>query len=255
MYAEERQQAIAELVLRRGRVSVTDLADTYDVTTETVRRDLSTLERTGLLRRVHGGAVPAGAVEVVVGERDSTRVQEKEAIAHAAVGLLGDGAGSDVTVLLDAGTTTGRLATMLPRDRRLTVFTHAVTVASRIAGQANVELHLLPGRVRAATQAAVGADTVEALSRLRADIAFMGTNAISARHGFSTPDSDEAAAKRAMVHAARRRVVLADSSKLGREDAVRFAELGEVHVLVTDGGASERDLAPLREAGIEVVTG
>jgi DeoR family fructose operon transcriptional repressor len=83
----------------------------------------------------------------------------------------------------------------------------------------------------------------------------MGTNAISARHGFSTPDSDEAAAKRAMVHAARRRVVLADSSKLGREDAVRFAELGEVHVLVTDAGASERDLAPLREAGIEVVTG
>lgn len=251
MYAEERQQAIAELVLRRGRATVNDLAREYAVTTETVRRDLSSLERTGVLRRVHGGAVPAGAVEVMVSERDTTRVEQKEAIARAALDLLGTAV--DVTVLLDAGTTTGRLATMLPRDRRVTVFTHALTVASRVAGQPNVELHLLPGRVRPTTQAAVGADTVAVLSTLRADVAFMGTNGVTAQHGFSTPDTDEAAAKRAMVRAARCRVVLADSSKLGREDAVRFAELADVHVLVTDSDADESDLAPLREAGIEVV--
>ena len=251
MYAEERQQAIAELVLRRGRATVSELAEQYDVTTETVRRDLSTLERTGLLRRVHGGAVPSGAVEAVVSERDSTSVEQKEAIARAALELLGPAL--EVTALVDAGSTTGRLATLLPRDRRFTVFTHAVTVASRLAGQPQVELHLLPGRVRPTTQAAVGAETVAALGQLRTDIAFLGANAVSPEHGFSTPDPDEAAAKRAIVRAARRRIVLADSSKLGREDAVRFAELADVDTLVTDCHATETDLAPLRAAGIEVV--
>src|ERR1700757_2020100 len=91
MYAEERQQAIAELVMSRGRASVADLAQTYDVTTETVRRDLAVLDRAGILRRVHGGAVPARALHVVepgVIERETTRAEDKEAIAHAALEYL-----------------------------------------------------------------------------------------------------------------------------------------------------------------------
>src|SRR6476469_3129342 len=106
MYAEERQQAMAQLVAARGRLSVAALADEYDVTTETVRRDLSVLERMGLLRRVHGGAVPAhslSAIEFGLAERDHANIEEKDRIARAAVDLLPP-AGS--TVLLDAGSTT-----------------------------------------------------------------------------------------------------------------------------------------------------
>ena len=87
MYAEERQQAIASLVISRGRASVAELADTYDVTTETVRRDLAVLDRAGLVRRVHGGAVPVRALRLVepgVGERENTRAEHKDAIAAAA---------------------------------------------------------------------------------------------------------------------------------------------------------------------------
>ena len=90
MYAEERQQAMAHLISRRGRLSVVQLADQFEVTTETVRRDLSTLDRMGLVRRVHGGAVPAGSLTVIesgIGERDQSNTQAKEAIANAAVAL------------------------------------------------------------------------------------------------------------------------------------------------------------------------
>jgi DeoR family transcriptional regulator, fructose operon transcriptional repressor len=253
MYAEERQQAMAQLVVERGRLSVTEISEQFDVTTETVRRDLSALERIGLVRRVHGGAVPASALAVIeagFGERDQANTDAKDRIAEAALDLLPPANG---TVLLDAGSTTSRLARQLPRDLRLTVVTHAVPVAARLAGTPNVDLHLLPGRVRPTTQAAVGADTVIALERIRADVAFLGTNGLSIGHGLSTPDRDEASTKRAMVSAARRVVCLADSSKVGTESPIRFAELAEVDVLVTDAGLAAADRRGLERAGVEVV--
>jgi DeoR family fructose operon transcriptional repressor len=253
MYAEERQQAMAQLVTERGRLSVTLLASEYDVTTETVRRDLSTLERMGLVRRVHGGAVPAHSLAVLESgfvERDASNTNQKDDIARAAVDLLPP-AGS--TVLIDAGSTTSRLASLLPRDHRLTVVTHAVPVAARLAGNTQVELHLLPGRVRTTTQAAVGPETVAALANLRVDAVFLGTNGITADHGLSTPDWDEAATKRAMVASARRSIVLADASKVGTESPHRFAALDEVDVLVTDSALPVADRRALTRAGLEVV--
>ncbi|MBZ5741064.1 DeoR/GlpR family DNA-binding transcription regulator [Nocardioides mangrovi] len=253
MYAEERQQAIAQLVSDRGRLSVAAIAEQFGVTTETVRRDLSTLERMGLVRRLHGGAVPASSLAVIesgLGERDQANTAQKELIAKAALEELPPPGGM---VLVDAGSTTGRFAAMLPRDLRLTVITHAVPIAARLVGFPSVELHLLPGRVRATTQAAVGADTVGALSRLRVDLVLLGTNGITPGHGLSTPDHEEAAAKRAMLQAARRVICLSDSSKFGTETAVRFAALDEIDVLITDSGISDEDRAAVEDAGVEVV--
>ena len=253
MYAEERQQAMAQLVTERGRLSVAAIAEQFDVTTETVRRDLSVLERMGLLRRVHGGAVPASSLAVIesgLGERDQANTAQKELVAKAALEQLPPPGG---TVLLDAGSTTGRFASLLPRDHRLTVVTHAVPIAARLAVHPQIELHLLPGRVRTTTQAAVGADTATALQHLRVDVAFLGTNGITVEHGLSTPDHDEAAAKRAMVGAARRVVCLTDASKVGTEAAIRFAALDEIDVLVTDSGIEAADREAFEAAGPEVV--
>lgn len=253
MYAEERHTAIASLLLQQGRVTVAEVAAAYGVTTETVRRDLAQLERAGLLRRVHGGAVSTAsltAVEPHLQDRDSTRAAQKDAVAKAALALLPGPGGS---VLLDAGTTTSRLASMLPADRRLLVVTHAVPIAARLAGAAGIALQVVGGQVRGTTQAAVGPEAVRAFGDLRADVAFVGTNALSPDHGLSTPNADEAAVKRALVGAARRVVVLADSAKLGRDDLVRFAETAAVDVLVTDDGIADRDARALRKADVEVV--
>ena len=253
LYAEERQHAIAALVNRRGRVAVTALAEEFAVTTETVRRDLDVLERSGMLRRVHGGAVPVGAlalVETGYGERTGQYAAEKARVAEAALNLLPGTAGS---IILDGGSTTAALADRLPADRRLLAVTNAVPIAARLTSAAGVDVHVLGGRIRGLTQCAVGESATRALADLRVDVAFLGTNGISPDHGFTTPDDAEATVKRAMVRAGQRVVVLADSTKLGRESLVRFAALEDVDVLVTDDGADERAVGSLQDAGIEVV--
>ena len=253
MYAEERQHAIAGLVAERGRVAVTSVAERFGVTTETVRRDLAVLERAGVVRRVHGGAVPSGAaftlVETGLGERHGTRTEAKRKIAAAALGLL---PGMDGSVILDGGTSTAALADVLPPDRRLYVATNSVPIAARLSATPGLTLHLLGGRVRGITQTAVGDSTVRAMADLRVDVAFLGTNGVSA-FGFSTPDEAEAATKRAMVTAAQKVVVLADSSKIGREHLVRFASVHDVDVLITDGEAEPEAVAELETLGIEVL--
>jgi DeoR family transcriptional regulator, fructose operon transcriptional repressor len=253
MYAEERHQAIAGLMRENGRISVADLAERFGVTAETARRDLATLERSGLLRRVHGGAVATTALSMVepgIAERDRVRAAQKSDIAKAATALLPQ---DDGAVLLDAGTTTARLASLLPVDRDLFVVTNSLGIAGRLAGVGRIELRMLGGRVRGVTQACVGDEPVRALADLRLDVAFLGTNAVSARHGMTTPDPEEAAVKRAMVRSARQVVVLADSSKLDQEQLVRFATTGEVDTLVTDAEAGADQLEALRDCGLEVV--
>ncbi|WP_040808827.1 DeoR/GlpR family DNA-binding transcription regulator [Nocardia concava] len=254
MYAEERQQAIAALAEQRGRVSVIELADQFEVTTETVRRDLAALDRLGLIRRVHGGAVPAAAltaIELGTGERDHTRAAEKDRIAKAALAFLPPTGGS---VLFDAGTTTARIAAALPGDRELVAVTNSLPIAVRLSGLVGVRTHILGGRVRGVTQAAVGADTLRMLGDFRVDVAFIGTNALTVGHGLSTPDPDEAAVKRAMVASAHRVVVVADSTKIGREDLIRFAAVADIDVLVSDDQLLPAVRNELSEFGIEVVT-
>jgi DeoR family fructose operon transcriptional repressor len=253
LYPEERQQAIAGLVAERGRLSVTAVAEQFGVTTETVRRDLALLERAGMVRRVHGGAVPAGAltlVEPALGERHGTRTEAKRKIAAAALDLL---PATDGSIILDGGSSTAALAEALPSDRRLYVATNSVPIAARLSANPGVTLHVLGGRVRGITQTAVGDATVRAMQDLRVDVVFLGTNGISAGHGFSTPDEAEAATKRAMVRAAQKVIVLGDSSKLGREHLVRFAAVEDVDVLVTDGDADPGVVAELETIGIEVL--
>jgi DeoR family fructose operon transcriptional repressor len=253
VYPEERQHAIAALVAERGRVSVAAVAEEFGVTTETVRRDLALLERSGTLRRVHGGAVPAGALtlaETGLLERHGTHSERKRKMAAAALDLL---PGLDGSVVLDGGSSTAALAEVLPGDRRLFVATNSVPIAARLASGTGITLHVLGGRVRGLTQTAVGETPIRALADLRVDVAFIGTNGVSATYGFTTPDEAEAATKRAMIRAAQRIVVLADSSKLGREHLVRFAAVDDVDVLVTDDGADPRTLAELENTGVEVV--
>ncbi|KAA0021900.1 DeoR/GlpR family DNA-binding transcription regulator [Antrihabitans cavernicola] len=253
MYAEERHQAIATLIDQRGRMSVADLSDLYNVTTETVRRDLAVLERMGLVRRVHGGAVPATALTAIepgTGERESTRTGEKDRIAKAALDHL---PGSGGSIIFDAGTTTGRIAALLPTDLELTVVTNSVPIAARVSTFGGARLHLLGGRVRGLTQAAVGDETLRMLSVLRVDVAFIGTNALSVGHGLSTPDSEEAAVKRAMLDCAQHVVVVADSSKVGREHMISFGTIDRIDVLITDSDIHDAQRDELNEHGVEVV--
>jgi len=254
MYAEERRQALVAQAHSDGRVSVAEAALQFDVTPETIRRDLETLDREGALRRVHGGAIPSefsllGDLNLL--DREGAASSQKDRIAAAATRWLPTQPGA--TVLMDAGTSTARLAALVPPASRFTCFTHSLPVAASLSTRTRVDVQLLGGRVRGVTQACVGPMALSMLRRLRVDVAFMGTNGVSLMHGLSTPDPDEAAIKEAMVKAAHTVVVLADSRKIGAETTTSFASLDAVSVLVTDHGITPTQHRRLTERGIEVV--
>lgn len=254
MYAEERQMAIVAQARDEGRVSVSKLAIKFDVTPETIRRDLEVLAGLGVVSRVHGGAVPAENLrlgEAALGEREDRATPQKRAIAEAAVGLIPLREG--VTVLLDAGTTTARLAERLNPTHTRTIVTNSVPIASSLALREGFDVQLLGGQVRGITQATVGTHVADQLSRLRVDVAFMGANGFSVDHGFSTPDPAEAAVKQAMVRIARLVVMLADSSKWGVDYLISFAGLTNVDILVTDSGLPEAARQQLIDNGTGVL--
>lgn len=252
MYAEERQHEIVLRVREQGRSSVADLAKRFKVTPETIRRDLEVLAGRGLLARVHGGAVPADKLrlgEASVGIRETAYPAEKTAIAQRVVAQLPTT--DSLAILLDAGTTTGRICELLP-DNVSMVVTNSVPSAGFLSTRPGVEVFLLGGPVRGITQATVGVQAASELDQLRVDVALLGTNGFSLDHGFSTPDPDEARIKRAMTHAAHEAWVLADSSKWGLDYLVRFAELDAVSTLFTDDGLPEEAAGELRATGLRV---
>ncbi|MFE7660654.1 DeoR/GlpR family DNA-binding transcription regulator [Streptomyces celluloflavus] len=255
MYAPERQQEILRLARESGRVDVLSLAEEFQVTAETVRRDLKALDRAGLVRRVHGGAIPAGRLdfEPDLAERDAVAADEKQRIARAALAELpGSGSGPG-SVILDAGTTAARLAAELPLEAELTVVTHALPVAARLADHPGLTLHLVGGRIRHRTRAAVDDWALRAYREINADVLFLATNGFSLEGGLTTPDLAEAAVKRALIAAARRVVLLADSAKFGQQHFARFGGLPDVDLLITDTGLSPDDALAIERAGTEVV--
>lgn len=251
MYAAERQQEILRLTHESGRVDVLSLAEEFGVTAETVRRDLNALGKAGLVHRVHGGAIPAGRLdfELDLSERDTVAAEEKDRIAQAALAELPD----DRSVIIDAGTTSARLAAAIPVDSTVTVVTHALPVAARLADHPGIALHLVGGRVRHRTRAAVDAWALRAYGEINADVTFLAANGFSPGGGLTTPDLAEAAVKRAIIAAARRVVLLADSGKFGKEHFGRFGDLTDVDLLITDTGLSDDDARAVEKQGTDVV--
>lgn len=251
LYATQRHERIVATARSEGRVDVTVLADQMGVTPETIRRDLTVLERHGLVRRVHGGALPVDQTEhePTLPERLGRSVTEKRRIAAEALRHVPQ----EGSILLDAGTTTLTLADALPDRPGLSVVTNSVTIAAALAEREHLTLHVLGGRVRGQTGAAVGSWAMKALADLAIDVVFLGTNGFTLDRGFTTPDEVEADGKRAMVAAARRSIVLADASKAGQVHFQRFAVPGEVELLITDDRLDGETADAFEGAGTQVV--
>lgn len=251
MYAAERQQEILRQARAAGRVEVAALAEDLAVTSETVRRDLDALERQGLVRRVHGGALPVERLrfERGVSERAAAMAAEKERIAKAALEHLP----REGAILIDAGTTTVRLAEAIPDDRELTVVTNALPIALSVCGRPRLTVLTVGGRVRGRTLAEVDRWALRNLAEITVDVAFVATNGVTVAGGLTTPDLAEAAVKEAMIAAANRVVLLADHTKVGDDQLCRFADISQVDVLVSDSGLDGEAVDAFTEAGVEVV--
>lgn len=250
LYAAERQQRILDEARRHGRVEVNAVATELDVTPETVRRDLTHLEGRGLLRRVHGGAIPVERLgdEPSLATRSTRLTAEKKRIAARALDEIEEGA----TVLLDAGSTTGAIAELLPSDRELTVVTNSVQTGALLAAHDKLTLFVVGGRVRNRTGATVGEWAGRALRDITVDVAFIGTNGVTPEHGLTTPDQAEGTIKRAMVGCARRVVAVADASKFGVDHFHGFADLAQLDRIITDDSLDRTVAAAVEALGPEV---
>ena len=252
-YPPERQRAITDLLagVGRRRVSVGVISDHLGVTAETVRRDLDVLERRGLVRRVHGGAELARSTpfETALAARHAEQLPDKIAIARRIVQELP----SEGVLILDSGSLTYVVAQMIPSDRNLTVVTNNLPAAQLLADHPNLRIMTLPGMIRGITSAAVDSRTQQRLGTLSADVAVVGVNGLTSAAGLTTTNPEEAAVKRAMILAARRRILPVISGKVGRNSFCSFASVYEVDMIVTDRGASTELITELGAAGPEVV--
>jgi DeoR family fructose operon transcriptional repressor len=249
MLPEERRRTIVDLVNERGSCSVTELAEELEYSKPTIRRDLDTLEQKGMIDRSHGGAVPVDKIgaEQSYSQKEIQRLERKQAIAERAVEEIR----SNEIAFFDGGTTTMQVAKRIPDDLPYVAATNSPLLADELVVTAD-EVKLTGGTLRGKTQALVGPTAEKFMHRLNFDLTFLGTNGISGDVGLTTPNEDEAEMKSLMVEHSERIVLVADASKFGQRSFVRFAELGEIDLLITDETPPERLASGLDDAGVSV---
>ena len=247
--AMDRRRRIASLVRERGSVRASELSDLFGVTDETIRRDLEELAQSGILRRLHGGAVAERTrAESDFALRLLEHEGEKVAIAREAAKLVSDGS----TIIVDSGTTALHFTRALQDKRDLVVVTNAVTNAVELMDNPNVTVVLTGGVVRRATFGAAGDMAVRSLGELRVDQTFLGISGVSIEGGLTYPSFEEAAVKRAMIAAASEIILLADHHKFGHDTMVRVAPLEVLTKVVTTPGLDPRIEAHLLDIGVAV---
>jgi len=251
LFQPQRQDEITALAIEQGRVDVADLAARFDVTTETIRRDLSDLQQRKVLRRVHGGAVPWETLrfEPLLAVRGDQRLAEKRRIGAAAIDELPESG----AIIVDSGSTLTRFAEAIPATCALRIVTNSLHTAQVLADYENTDVIVIGGKLRKNTLAMVDADAVAAVEPLVVDTLFISSDGLSAERGLTTPYREEAALKQAMINAARRVVALVDHSKVGQDHFIRFAEWSDVDVLVTNTEVDAETVRTIESLGTTVL--
>ncbi|MCQ2417946.1 MAG: DeoR/GlpR family DNA-binding transcription regulator [Oscillospiraceae bacterium] len=230
MLTEERHSIILEQVKQNKSVTLTELCELLGASESTIRRDLTTLDERGLIKKVHGGAISTddrslNLVEHDVESKSKLFTEEKIAIARYAASLVDDGD----FVYIDAGTTTEKMIDFLP-DKKVTFVTNAFVHAKKLA-QRGFKVYIPAGEIKVTTEAIVGAECVSSLQGYNFTKSFIGANGISLSAGITTPDRNEASVKSAAVQNSKTIYVLADHSKFNQIASVTFAHLGRVKII------------------------
>ncbi len=251
-----RLTAILEILRETGTVSVEDLSSRFAVSVVTTRRDLDLLEKDGRLRRTHGGAV---SIEPLFYEpfRNDRSFQaqvekfadEKRRIARAAAALVGAGE----TIALTPGTTTTEVVRSLPQNYNITVVTNTVNIAMELSKRKDINVYVTGGHLRGDWFSLVGPTAVQSLSGVLIHTVFIGADGLDPEWGATCFSSDEADFNSALVRASRRRVAVVDHSKFDVNAGWRICGISDIHMLITDTGASDETVAAFEKKGVEVL--
>lgn len=249
MLTSQRKQRILEHLLKEGQVLSKDLSVRFEVSEDTVRRDLRELAAEGRLQRVHGGALPSSSATATFSERKSLKTDAKRKVAQKGAELISSGQ----VVIIDGGTTTSELIACLPDDLRITVVTHSPSIALGLIEHPSIEVILIGGRLFKHSVVTVGAATIEGIGKIQADIFFMGVTGVHAEAGLTTGDYEEACIKRAFSGRAAETVVLVSPEKINAASPFVIGDLGLIDTIVVDSAADENWVRSIEEKGVTVM--
>ena len=248
MLTTRRKQHILNLLKRDGQIIAKDLSQELELSEDTIRRDLRELASEGLLQRVHGGALPASPAIADFTAPESIATSAKTAIGRAAANMIQ----AKSVVFVDGGTTAVQLVRHLVPDLEATIVTHSPTIALELVQHPGIEVILIGGKLFKHSVVAIGAVAIEAISRIRADLYFMGATGIHAEVGLSTGDLEEAHVKRALIASAAETIVLASSEKLNAASKYLIAPINQISGLITEKSVPSAVLAPFRKMGLSI---
>lgn len=245
-----RQSEILDIARAEGRVGVEDLAQRFEVTLQTIRRDLSELAEAGFLDRVHGGAVArTGVVNIGYEQRRRMNEDAKAAIARACAAEIPDNS----SLILNLGTTTEAVARELLHHKNITVVTNNMNVANILLANPGCEIMVAGGALRRSDGGLVGELTTQFFEQFKVDFAVVGTSALDLDGDMLDFDLAEVRVSRAILGRARSRFLVTDRSKLGRSAPARIASLSEIDALFIDTALPEPLAAACRDWGTRVV--
>ena len=247
----ERQMKILTELNESGFVRVQNLCEKFNVSSVTIRKDLSFLEQKGLLFRTHGGASKQSlyAFERNIGEKESIQVDQKKKIAESSLQFINN---RDY-IILGSGTTVLYLARMLDEFEKLTVVTPSLFVSVELCHSEHIKTLQLGGNVRKSSNSVIGSIAEQTLQDYSCNKVFLGVDGIDIEFGITTSNALEAQLNKAMIKASEKVIVLADSSKIGKRSFGKIADIQEMNVLVTDSGIKKKDKKALEEQGVEIV--
>lgn len=247
-----RRGLLTAFINDHGQATVVELAEEFNVSTDTVRRDLDWLARQGLIARTYGGAISTSGLastDTAFTERTSLHLDAKRAIGVAAAARIADGE----TVILNGGTTTLAVARALGARRNLTIVTNNLRLPAELPANSIRDVYVLGGICRVASGVTLGPVAFPGMEGVSADVAVIAVGGVSAGAGLSTTNLQEAQMMAQMLDSAQRTIVLADSSKFGRNAFAHIARLDAVETLITEAEPEPELRAALDEAAVEIV--
>ncbi|WP_396638199.1 DeoR/GlpR family DNA-binding transcription regulator [Maribacter sp. R77961] len=249
MLKEERQQTILNEVELHNRILLTDIAETLDVSIDTVRRDVKELDAEKKLRKVHGGAISLGFTTNSARNNNIYALEDKTTIANKAITMLNDGA----VIFIDGGTTCLEMTRLIPDTLHLTCFTISLPVAMELSSKPNVTVISIGGQIAKEAQISIGANAIHNLSEIRVDYSFIGTGYVDAIYGLTEFDWDIVQIKKAVIKASKKTVLLSISEKLNSQHRYKTCDINTINTMITELDPEDKLLIAFKNNDIRIL--
>jgi len=249
MVKDKRHNYILNKIQKNRKVNSKRLAEELNVSEDTVRRDLNELDRKGLLLKIHGGAISTVQRLYHYNENVIFNLEEKVTIANKAVSLIKDG----MVIIISGGTTNLVLSRLISKNIRVTIYTYSLPIAMQLVEHPEVEIIFIGGKIEKKSMVTVGIDVIQDLSKIRADICFLGASSIDVRHGITEVGYEVSLVKKAMISSSEKVVSLVTFSKLNDRKNYPVCTLDKISTLVTDLDPTDELLDDYLKAGLKLL--